>query len=254
MKSLFLAWQAPQEATHSRAWFPIGLLDADTESPSYRFRYTQGALSAKEKVGFNPLLAFPDLHKVYESDELFPLFQNRVLSSKRSDFKEYISWLDLDTSSSDPISILSVSGGERMTDNLEVFPKIATDSDGNFHVRFFLHGLRYLGKNAIDRSFSLKEDEELSIFIELNNPQTGLAVMLLTSDYQPIGWAPRYLNADLIKCAANTSMLKARIVKINSGDAPLNQRFLIDYSGHAPKDWQLMSTQDFLPLTSNTSL
>lgn len=171
MKSLFLAWQAPNDSARSRAWFPIGRLDA--EDHHYRFRYTGGAIKAHEDVGFEPLLAFPDFNRDYRSDELFPLFMNRVLSPKRADFQEYIRWLDLDRVHADPISILAVSGGERVTDNLEVFPKVSADADGNFYVRFFLHGLRHLGGDAIQRAAKLKVGESLRIFVELNNPRRG---------------------------------------------------------------------------------
>ncbi|MES1147335.1 MAG: DNA-binding protein, partial [bacterium] len=69
MKTLFLAWQAPADAAHSRAWFPVGRLDAEPEH--YRFQYIGGAKRAHDVVGFEPLLAFPDFNKVYESVELF---------------------------------------------------------------------------------------------------------------------------------------------------------------------------------------
>ena len=179
MKSLFLAWQAPTDSERSRAWFPVGRLDADARSPHYRFRYTHGALKAQEDLGFMPLLAFPDFERVYESEHLFPLFMNRVLSPKRTDFQEYIQWLDLERGQADPISILSVSGGERVTDNLEVFPKVTADATGHFHVRFFLHGLRHLGDKAIERAAKLEIGEELRLLVELNNPATRLAVPLL---------------------------------------------------------------------------
>lgn len=248
MKSLFLAWQAPTDSARSRAWFPVGRLDAETEASHYRFRYTRGALKAKEDVGFAPLLAFPDFEKDYASDELFPLFKNRVLSSKRADFQEYIEWLDLDRGHADPISILSVSGGERVTDNLEVFPKVNADAEGNFHGRFFLHGLRHLGEKAIERAARLKVGEDLRVLVELNNPATRLAVPLLTEDYQMIGWAPRYLVDDLINCVPHAPELSAKIARINADSAPLNQRILIDYAGRAPKGTQPMSTPDFKPL------
>lgn len=106
MKTLFLAWQAPTNSKRSRAWFPVGQLDAEPEASHYRFRYTQGALKAQHDVGFMPLLAFPEFERVYKSDELFPLFKNRVVSSKRTDFEEYIRWLDLDRGRADPIEIL----------------------------------------------------------------------------------------------------------------------------------------------------
>lgn len=253
MKSLFLAWQAPSDCARSRAWFPVGRLDAETieagaPHPHYRFRYTGGALKAQQDVGFAPLLAFPDFNTDYESDQLFPLFKNRVMSPRRGDFQEYIQWLDLDRGQADPVTILSVSGGERVTDNLEVFPKVNADAAGNFHVRFFLHGLRHLGDTAMERASRLRVGEELRILVELNNPATRLAVPLLTEDYQMIGWAPRYLVEDLINCVPHAPKISAKIARINSDAAPLNQRFLIDFGGRAPQGMQPMSTPDFKPL------
>lgn len=141
-----------------------------------------------------------------------------------------------------------VSGGERVTDNLEVFPKVTADATGHFHVRFFLHGLRHLGDKAIERAAKLEVGEELRILVELNNPATRLAVPLLTDDYQMIGWAPRYLVDDLINCVPHAPELSARVARINADAAPLNQRILIDYAGRAPMGTQPMSTPDFKPL------
>ena len=249
MKTLFLAWQAPNASAQSRAWFPIGRLDASPESPNFRFRYTKGALRAKKEAGFEPLFAFPGFQNDFKSDSLFPLFQNRVISSKRGDFQEYIKWLDLDRGQADPISILAISGGERATDNLEVFPQVVADSNGNFNVRFFLHGLRHLDAHAIERASKLEVGESLRVMIELNNPATRLAVSLLTSDYVMIGWAPRYLVEDLINCAPNLTEILASIARINVESAPLGQRYLIDYHGRAHSGTQPMSTLDFRPLT-----
>lgn len=245
MKTLFLAWQAPEESSQPRSWYPVGRLDADVEQPAFRFGYTRGALSAQKEAGFVPLFAFPDLKKDYESDKLFPLFQNRVLSQKRPEFKEYMKWLDLDREPADPISILAVSGGERVTDSLEVFPKIQTSEDGSFHLRFFLHGLRHLGETSIERALRLVEHEPLRVSVELNNPVTRLAVTLMTDDYQMIGWTPRYLVDDLIQCVPRAPELSAKVARINSDSAPLNQRILIELMGKAPEGIELMSTPDF---------
>lgn len=255
MKTLFLAWQAPENPPHSRAWFPVGRLDAEPQTQRYSFRYTQGARNAEHKVGFRPLPAFPQFEKVYESTELFPLFKNRVLSDKRSDFKSYIQWLNLDTQdhTPDPIEILAVSGGERQTDSMEVFPRIKTDAQGNFQVRFFLHGLRHLGSKAIERARKLTVGEPLRIFVELNNPATRIAVPLMTEDYEMIGWSPRYLVEDLVRCVPFAPELSARVGRVNSDDAPFNQRVMIDYTGRMPEGHEPMSTPDFQPLVNTTS-
>ncbi len=247
MKTLYLACRLPTKSLFM-AWFPIGRLDADGTLPNYRFRYTRGALKAREEAGFKPLLAFPELEQDYRSDTLFPLFQNRVLSPKRKDFAEYLSWLDLDAKHAGPIEILGVSGGERETDNLEVFPRIRKDGEGNFRVRFFLHGLRHLGTVAQQRVERLTVGDPLRVSIELNNPATRLAVTLLTEDYVMIGWAPRYLVDDLVASVPHAPHLAATIAHLNDAQSPLNKRVLIDYAGRIPDAWEPMSTADFEPL------
>ncbi len=251
MKSLFLAWQAPKDSNRSRAWFPIGRLDAESsgsEVTSCRFRYTGGALRAKEEVGFEPLVSFPEFEEDYSSEKLFPLFHNRVLSPKRPDFPEYIEWLGLTREEADPITILSVSGGTRVTDNLQTFPKIEAAPDGSFQMRFFAHGLRHLQEASRERARALTSGEKLRIMIEVNNPATRLAVTLHTDDYVMVGWAPRYLSEDLVKCIPQAPEIEATVVKVNHFHAPLNQSILVEYTGKAPRDHKLMSSPDFTPL------
>ena len=55
-KTLFLAWQ---DNKPSKAWFPVGRLDADVERSFYRFRYIGGAKQARKEVGFPLLIEFP---------------------------------------------------------------------------------------------------------------------------------------------------------------------------------------------------
>jgi hypothetical protein len=253
MTSLFLAWQAPADCAMSRAWFPVGLLDAGLDhSPRYRFRYTQGARNAQEAVGFQPLPAFPEFERAYESDELFPLFRNRVLSSKRRDFEDYVHWLSLDPekAAKDPIMILAASGGARATDNLEVFPKVRVDGEGHFRIRFFLHGLRHLPTDSVARASELRADEALRVSVELNNPATRIAVTLHTEDYRMVGWAPRYLVDDLVRCVPHAPEIAAHVVQVNPPPAPVNQRVLVEYRGRTPGEAEPMSTPDFLPLVS----
>lgn len=251
MKSLFLAWQAPKDSDRSRAWYPIGRLDAESsgsEVTSCRFRYTGGATRAHEEVGFEPLVSFPDFNEDYFSEKLFPLFHNRVLSYKRADFPEYIEWLGLTREEADPISILSVSGGTRVTDNLQTFPKIEAATDGNFQMRFFAHGLRHLTEASRQRAASLTPGEKLRVMIEVNNPATRLAVTLHADDYVMVGWAPRYLVEDLVKCIPQAPDIEVTVVKVNHQHAPLNQSILVEYSGKAPNNHLLMSSPDFTPL------
>ncbi len=225
----------------------MGRLDADTKRPLYRFRYIRGAKRAQAEAGFPKLLEFPNLEERYDSSRLFPLFQNRVINRARPDLADYLSYLDL-REGADPIEILSTSGGSRVTDTYEVFPKLEKDRDGSFVCRFFLHGWRHVNESAQKRIERLDAGEQLYVTLELTNPETGFAVQIQTEDYHMIGWAPRYLLEDLVKATAESpGNYRARVVRVNPLPAPAKQRVLIEMSGrwdtHKP-----MSSDDFRPL------
>ena len=227
----------------------MGRLDADVERSFYRFRYIGGAKRAQEEVGFPLLIEFPDLKEDYQSAELFPLFQNRVMNRARPDFTEYLHRLDL-TEEADPIEILSTNGGHRVTDAYEVFPKIEKDDTGSFSCRFFLHGWRHINEAANDRIDRLEHGEELYVTLELTNPATGLAVQMQTTDYYMIGWAPRYLVADLVAAMAEgLGKFGAKVVRINPQTVLLKQRALIEMYGCLDK-YEPMNSEDFKPLVS----
>lgn len=245
MKTLFLAWQ---DRGPRRAWYPIGRLEADVPASHYEFRYTKGAERARREAGFPVLPAFPELHRRYESTELFPLFQNRVFDPRRKDFAEYLRWLDLSPNQADPIEILAVSGGQRQTDNLEVFPKIMKQPDDSFVCRFFLHGIRHVSSPAQDRVTQLREDEPLRIAVELNNPATSVAIQLCSEDYHMLGWTPRYLVGDLVNAVAGAPLLRAKVVRVNEPGVPLNQRVLVELSGNLPSGVEPMSSEQFQPV------
>ncbi|MDE2847293.1 MAG: HIRAN domain-containing protein [Gemmatimonadota bacterium] len=246
-KTLFLAWQ---DRKPSRAWFPVGQLDANVEQSMYRFRYINGAKKAK-KEGFTPLLDFPDLKGDYRSSELFPLFKNRVMNPARPDFPDYLLSLDL-PEKANPIEILARNGGTRVTDTYEVFPKLTKHVDGSFTCRFFLHGWRYINNDAKVRLDKLAEGESLFVTLELTNPATQLAVQIQTTDYHMIGWAPRYLVHDLAKAMANSrGLFEAKVARLNPNTVILKQRALIEMRGHwgkhepmSSKDFQLLAPQD----------
>ena len=246
MKTLFLAWQ---EAA-SRAWYPIGRLEADAKKSRFIFRYTQGAEKAHKQAGLQPLDAFPDFHRIYESGDLFPLFRNRIMSKGREDFQEYLRQLDLSPQHADPLEILALTGGERQTDNLEVFPKIERQRNGGFTCRFFLHGWRHVNEAAQQRLLNLNEGDHLRVAVELNNPVTVLALQLETpQDYHMIGWAPRYLVKDLFQAICeHPNDITATVVKVNLSPAPAKQRILIEVKGRWAAAYQPMSASDFQPL------
>lgn len=244
-QTLFLAWQ---DKDRTRAWFPVGRLDADSDRNDYRFRYTRGADIARQKAGFPALMDFPDFRRDYRSKELFPMFKNRVLMPGRPDFQDYLIRLGL-AGEPDPIEMLAIDGGFRATDSFEVFPKIETRDDGSFHCRFFLHGWRHVSGAAQQRLEKLSGGEPLHLAVELTNPATGAAIQVQTEDYHMIGWAPRYLLGDLINAMAGSpGGYTASVVRVNPVPAPSKQRVLIELNGHLPQGYLPMSGPEFQPL------
>lgn len=248
--TLFLAWQ---DKAVTRQWFPVGRLDAEPRRP-YRFRYTQGAKEAHEKAGFSPLPDFPDFILAYEAAELFPLFRNRVMAPGRPNFIEYLEQLGLEPGQRDPVEILSVSGGTRVTDAFEVFPKLEREPDGAFRCRFFLHGSAHVNTESQKRLQYLTPGEKLAIALELNNPATGLAVQVQTTDYYMLGWAPRYLIRDIAEAIRSSpGKFDAEVIRLNPLPVPSMQRLLVEFRGHWPEGHEPMSVGEFALLTDSAA-
>ena len=259
MKTLYLAFQDKKK---SNLWFPLGRLDADPQKPEYRFRYTKGAEQAQKKVGLPTELDFPDLKRDYYYGELFPIFKNRVMSPKRSDFKNYLEHLDLmeknldlvekiDAKKLSPeetefisVEILAANGGRRVTDTYEVFPKMEKQNDGSFSCRFFLRGRQFVSREAQERIEKLKTNENLILKEKNDN------LVVQTEDKQMIGWAPRYLVNEFKAVFEHTKQepnYLANVVKINLQPAPSQQRILIEVRVQAD-EYEPMSSKDYQPI------
>src|SRR6266446_4764532 len=157
-------------------WSPIGRLDFD--HGAYRFVYTKGARTA---VGFTPFIGMEDLGEIYESNELFPIFANRLLPKSRPEYEAYLRWSGFDPADPpDPIAVLGVTEGIRRTDMIELFPCPVPDEVGCYLYKFFLHGLRYMPESARDRLLTLKESEPLAPMLDILNPADPNAVALRT--------------------------------------------------------------------------
>ena len=250
-KTLFLAWQ--DKRGESRPWFPVGRLDADIECPLYRFRYTSGAERAQDEANFPLLIEFPELKGDYQSSELFPLFQNRVMNRARPDFNDYLRSLALPVGA-DPIEILSVNGGRRVTDAYEVFPKPVKHDDGSFTCRFLLDGWRQVNPLDQERLAFLDEGEKLYVTPGATDPATGWAAQIETMDSCTIGWVPHYLMSDLTASTAAEwpGQYEAEVVRINSLQVPSYRHVLgvlIEMRGYWD-EYEPMTGGDFEPLVA----
>jgi hypothetical protein len=243
MNSLFVAWRpaVPDQA----GWRPVGRLEHDGEL--YRFSYTHGAW----KPGFRPFSQMENLQQVYESDELFPLFANRLLPKSRPEYEAYLRWSGFDIANPpDPIAVLGVTEGIRQTDAVEVFPCPTPDANGCYLNKFFLHGIRWLPPAAIERIGRLMAGERLRIMLDLKKEADPDAVALRTdTELMQIGYVPRYLANDVYhlvqKCAGD--FIKLFVDRLNP-DAPLQNRVLCRMHACWPDGFQPCSGEDFAPI------
>ena len=191
------------------------------------------------------------LDQVYESEELFPLFANRLLSRTRPEYEAYLRWSGFDAHSSpDPIVVLGVTEGLRETDAIEVFPCPVPDADSCYFNKFFLHGIRWLSPAAKERIGRLVEGEPLKLMLDLQNDYDPQAVAVRTDlDLMPIGYFPRYLAQDVWQLEQNcgVNFIKLSIDRVNK-DAPLQNRVLCQMHACWPDGFQPCSGADFLPI------
>lgn len=242
-ETYFLAWE-DRDREKTRSWFPIGRLDVDVERSKYRFRYISGAVRAQNEAGFPLLFEFPELHAWYESSILFPVFRIRVMSPARRDYGEYVRQLGLD-GLTNPIQMLTTSGGVRVTDTFEVFPKLERDENGDFCCRFLLRGWNELGELVQERIESLEPQEELILVPETALPGERLAIQIRTMDNQLIGKTPQFLAEDLAAAIKQSPQnYGASVVQVNLPPAPLSHRVLVEMRGQLG-DHEPMSSDDF---------
>lgn len=235
-------------------WSPVGRLEH--EGGGYRFVYTKGAQSLR---GFEPFPGMPDLQRVYESESLFPLFANRLISPSRPEYEAFLTWGGFDPAHPpDPLAILGVTQGLRQTDSLEVFPSPIHDQYGRYQSKFFLHGMRWMHMAAHQRAMRLRPGEQLRLFMEVGNPADANAVQLQTTDIferLPIGYVPRYLASDVRELchACGADSVEAVVERVNPA-APLQQRVLCRFSSCWPEDFTPCSGEAFQPIVGGSHL
>jgi len=241
-QSLFVAWRS--EGPRGGHWGPVARLDR-TEW-GYRFRYTKGAISLPD---FEPFPGMSDLEAVYDSEELFPLFTSRLLARSRPEYASYLAWGGFDPKNPpEPIALLAVTEGRRITDSIEVFPAPSRNGGGRFTQKFFVHGIRHLTNVEQARANSLSPGERLVLKPEPTNPADENALQLLAGeiDGTRVGYIPRYLAEDYrdLATVSGHDALAVSVVRVNH-DAPLQQRVLCQLDAAWPETFEPCSKENY---------
>lgn len=238
MKALFVAWLD----SRARKWTPVGRLTR--EDDLYKFVYTRGAEGMPESYRFGRMR---DLDKVYESEELFPMFTSRVLAKNRPEYEDYLHWLGLSEASYDVLEELARTGGLRATDSLELFPCPEPTPGKSVEMYFFCRGLRHLHEENRKRARQMDIGERLYLMQDLQNPQDGMALLLRTGDpVTVVGYAPRYYSAEFTQLIKSTGAEQVRVTveRVNK-DAPVQYQVLCRLVSPWPANFSPCTDKEF---------
>lgn len=220
-RGLWVAWQHP----FSRAYDLVGRLDVPTVGAgSFRFRYFERAASV---AGFQPFVDLPDLDRVYESDELFALFDNRLTPRSRADYPALAASVGLG-GDADPFEVLARTGGRRATDTVEVVAEPVIDiAAGTLSTDFLVHGVSH--HPGVDVALGhLSPGDRLRVLCDVQNPVDPLSLALADPDTRNLGWVPRYLSPLVRRSADRFGWADIEVSVLHVGDptGPAHLRLL----------------------------
>lgn len=239
--SIFLVWK---DDSRKGEYFPVGRLDK--VGKAYRFQYVRGVHKATAH-GFTLLPDFPDARGIYNSNELFPLFSNRLMSRRRPNFAQYLHALDLPQSENFLLE-LARSGGKRTTDRFRVFEMPAKKA-GRFDLTFFAVGLtRPPVASIVERiADSLEPGTKILLTPQVQNSHDPKAIMLHTEENEHVGWLPRYFACEiqplLLKNPKDITCSVARLNYPLADYAP--DMLLVRLRGKWPARWMPFQTEEF---------
>ncbi|VVS93061.1 HIRAN domain-containing protein [Desulfoluna spongiiphila] len=191
VSELILAWYNNE----LHAWVPVGRLAYQEDK--YYFRYTCGVNSLNSKYHFRPLPGLEEFNTCYESDDIFPLFKNRLLQKNRPEYGDYLNWLNIAENAYSPMEELARTGGTRSTDHLRLFP-VPLKREGQYVVSFFSYGIRHLPGSVQARLEAMVPGDRLLLMKDFQNTFDSHALLMRSEDPpEVVGYVPRFFAEDL---------------------------------------------------------
>lgn len=206
-----------------RLYRPIGFLDYNGEH--YAFAYLRSAVA---QAWFRPLPGLSHVGTPYRSDQLFPLFRERVPSPRRPDYAATMQALDL-PNGAEPFEVLARSGGHRAGDSIEVLPVPTPDERGGVTMWFFAHGVRHMSLDAQRAIATLRRGERLHLLDEPSNAVNDRALLVTDAGALALGYVPDPLVEFVHDVRAREHDLA--VERANGVDVPYHHRLLIRLDG-----------------------
>lgn len=239
-RRLYAAWRNPDGLIR-----PVGTLThrQSGDGQCYRFAYLK---AAEQFEGFHGLPGLPDLHAVHESEQLFPVFRNRLMPRRRPDYEDFVQRLNLDVET-DPFEVLIRSEGWKATDRVEVFAHPERTHDDYLSMLFFLRGIRHL-EGAERATLDVQVGDVLELEKEPSNPVNPRAVLVCTRTDRRIGWVPDCLVDVIHELGERAVEISVTAEHVNPESAPLHMRLLCRLLAPWPQGYEPLTGPDYQPI------
>ncbi len=204
-KEMWLIWKHPD----TRRRYKIGILNY--EQNKYIFQYVNPELNSAIEVGFRYFPGFEDIHKIYESNELFANIETRLPNVGRADYLEILNSYNLERTSN-KLDILKATKGRLLTDNYEFVPAFDPNK-----VEFDVAGTRHCPDVKKCRDF-LHINDKLLLELDPNNEHDSRAVKVIfckDGNKYHLGYVPRYYSNELAELLGDKLDYSAMIQSLN---------------------------------------
>ncbi|EYE87162.1 hiran domain family [Fervidicella metallireducens AeB] len=206
---IYLIWKDPKSGRR----YIIGEL---SKNGYYEFSYGH-EIDEAMKAGFELLISFDEIDKVYRSDKMFPTFASRLPDKKRRGIEKILSKYGLQEY--DEYKLLKRSGARLPIDNLEFIDPILDEKE--FKRIFYIAGTRhYLGceGNDCEKLFGLKKGDEIKLELDLYNEYDPNAIKILDMKNNILGYVPRYYSESMTKLLKEGVKYKCKVYEINKNN------------------------------------
>lgn len=205
---LYLIWKEPV----TRRNYVVGQL---SKNGQYEFCYGYEVKNAIEK-GFEPLISFEDINKIYKSDTLFPTFSSRLPDRKRRGIERILSKYGLNTF--DEYKLLKRSGARLPIDTLEFIDPIFDENDGEIKRVFHIAGVRHYigcdGENC-EKALQLSDRDKLILKPEPENQYDKNAIKILDKKENHVGYLPRYYSESVLEYLKEDREYNCTVLEVN---------------------------------------
>ena len=241
-RRLYATWRNPEGLIR-----PVGVLTrrAMEEGATYRFVYLK---AAEGFDGFNCLPGLPDLHHVYESEHLFPVFRNRLMPRRRPDYGDFVQRLNLDVET-DPFEVLIRSEGWRATDRIEVFAHPERTPDDALTTLFFVRGIRHLD-GAVSAVAGVRAGDVLELEDEPDNSVNPRAILVSTRTGRRVGWVPDCLLETIHQLRELDAPIEVMAEHVNPESSPPHMRLLCRLRAPWPHGYEPLTGPEYQPIAA----